>query len=290
MKILVIGKNGQLGKSIHKCVTNNEKTEEFVFIGREDLDLSINDNIASYFDYNNFDVIINCAAYTTVDKAEEEEVLANQINNLAVAQLAKIAKRQQSKFIHISTDYVFDGESDRSYTETDAANPVNIYGKTKLAGERVLKEIMPNDAIIIRTSWVYSEYGNNFVKTMLRLGEERGELSVVSDQRGSPTYATDLANAVLDIVQKVAFKEVGQETQVYHYSNFGEISWYEFAQEIFRLQKLECRVNPVLTDQYKTSARRPKNTLMDKTKIEEMFDLHIVPWKVSLKKCLTFIQ
>ncbi len=290
MKILVTGKNGQLGKSIHKIVTNNEQTDEFVFVGREELDLSSTDSITSYFNHNNFDIIINCAAHTAVDKAEEEAVLANQINHLAVAQLAQIAKTQQAKLIHISTDYVFDGESDKPYTETEVTNPINIYGKTKLAGEQALKEIMPTDAIIIRTSWVYSEYGNNFVKTMLRLGKQRDELNVVSDQIGSPTYATDLANAILDTVQNKAFKEVGQETQVYHYSNAGEISWYEFAKEIFELADTQCSVNSITTEQYPTPAKRPKNTLMNKDKIAETFSVNIPDWKESLNTCMTILK
>ena len=290
MKILVTGKNGQLGKSIHKSVTNNKKINEFVFVGREELDLSSTDNIISYFNQNNFDIIVNCAAHTAVDKAEEEAVLANQINHLAVAQLALIAKTQQAKLIHVSTDYVFDGESDKPYTETDATNPINIYGKTKLAGEQTLKEIMPTDAIIIRTSWVYSEYGNNFVKTMLRLGKQRDELSVVGDQIGSPTYATDLANAILGTMQNKAFKEVGQETQVYHYSNAGEISWYEFAKEIFELADIQCSVSPITTAQYPTPAKRPKNTLMNKDKIAETFSVNIPDWKESLNTCMTILK
>ena len=290
MKILVTGKNGQLGKSIHTIVTNNEQTDEFVFVGREELDLSSTDSITSYFNHNNFDIIINCAAHTAVDKAEEEAVLANQINHLAVAQLAQIAKTQQAKLIHVSTDYVFDGESDKPYTEADATNPINIYGKTKLAGEQALKEIMPTDAIIIRTSWVYSEYGNNFVKTMLRLGKQRDELSVVGDQIGSPTYATDLANAILDTMQNKAFKEVGQETQVYHYSNAGEISWYEFAKEIFELADIQCSVSPITTEQYPTPAKRPKNTLMNKDKIAETFSVNIPDWKESLNTCMTILK
>ena len=290
MKILVTGKNGQLGKSIHKRVTNNEHTDEFVFVGREELDLSSTDSITSYFNHNNFDIIINCAAHTAVDKAEEEAVLANQINHLAVAQLAQIAKTQQAKLIHVSTDYVFDGESDKPYTETDATSPINIYGKTKLAGEQALKEIMPTDAIIIRTSWVYSEYGNNFVKTMLRLGKQRDELSVVGDQIGSPTYATDLANAILKIIQNKAFKEVEQETQVYHYSNAGEISWYEFAKEIFELADIQCSVSPITTEQYPTPAKRPKNTLMNKDKIAKTFSVNIADWKESLNTCMTILK
>ena len=290
MRILIAGKNGQLGKSIHKLVANTEQTNDFVFVGREELDLSGADNIISYFNQNNFDIIVNCAAHTAVDKAEEEAVLANQINHLAVEQLAQIAKTQQAKLIHVSTDYVFDGESDKPYAETDETNPINVYGKTKLAGEKALQEIMPTNAIIIRTSWVYSEYGNNFVKTMQRLGKQRDELSVVSDQMGSPTYATDLANAILDTVQNKAFKEAGQGTQVYHYSNVGEISWYEFAKEILKIAKIECKVNPINTEQYPTPAKRPKNTLMNKDKIVETFSVNIADWKESLNTCMTILK
>ena len=286
MRILVTGKNGQLGRSVHKVVGNNEQTNKFVFVGREELDLSNRDNINSYFDDNDrFDIIINCAAYTAVDKAEEEQELANQVNHLAVKRLAQIAKNQQAKLIHISTDYVFDGESDKPYTETDETNPINIYGKTKLAGEQALEEIMPTNAIIIRTSWVYSEYGNNFVSTMLRVGKERDEVNVVSDQVGSPTYATDLANAILDIVKNKAFKKAEHETQVYHYSNEGEVSWYEFAKEIFEVAKIDCKVNPITTEQYPAPAKRPKNTLMDKSKITETFSVNIADWKSFLIKC-----
>jgi dTDP-4-dehydrorhamnose reductase len=293
MRILVTGKNGQLGRSIQKMVNadtridNNQNSNDFIFVGREELDLSKESNISRYFNNNDrFDIIINCTAYTAVDKAEEERDLAKQVNHLAVKKLAQIAKNQQAKLIHISTDYVFDGESDKAYTETDATDPINIYGKTKLAGEQVLKEIMPTDAIIIRTSWVYSEYGNNFVKTMLRLGQERDELSVVSDQIGSPTYATDLANAILDTVQNKAFKEVGQETQVYHYSNAGEISWYEFAKEIFELADIQCSVSPITTEQYPTPAKRPKKTLMNKDKIAKKFSVNTPDWKESLNNFL----
>jgi dTDP-4-dehydrorhamnose reductase len=290
MKILVTGKNGQLGKSIHKIVTNNEQTDEFVFVGRKELNLSSTDSITSYFNHNNFDIIINCAAHTAVDKAEEEAVLANQINHLAVAQLAQIAKMQQAKLIHISTDYVFDGESDKPYTEADATNPINIYGKTKLAGEQALKEIMPTDAIIIRTSWVYSEYGNNFVKTMLRLGKQRDELSVVGDQKGSPTYATDLADVILEIIQNKSFTRMGQVTQIYHYSNKGEISWYEFTKEIFELADIQCSINPITTEQYPTPAKRPKNTLMNKDKIADTFSVNIPDWNESLNTCVTILK
>ena len=166
MRVLVTGKNGQLGKSIHKIVANKEQTNEFVFVGREELDLDRSDNITDYFRHNNFDIIVNCAAYTAVDKAEEEHELANQINHLAVKQLAGVCRKKKAKLIHISTDYVFDGYSDQPYEETDETNPINEYGKTKLAGERAIQEVMLTNAVIIRTGWVYSEFGNNFVKTM----------------------------------------------------------------------------------------------------------------------------
>ncbi len=289
MRILVTGKNGQLGKSINKIVNtgngknNYQQDNEFIFVGREELDLSSESSISHYFDRSNkFDVIINCAAYTAVDKAEKEQELANQVNHLAVKQLASIASKQQAKLIHISTDYVFDGESNKPYLETDTPNPINVYGKTKLSGEKALQEIMPTDAIIIRTSWVYSEFGNNFVKTMLRLGKERDEINVVSDQIGSPTYATDLANAILDIVQNIEFKEVGQKTQVYHYSNAGKVSWYDFAKEILELGDIQCRVNPITTGEYPTLAQRPKNTVMQNDKIARILGLKIANWKASL--------
>ena len=291
MRILVTGKNGQLGRSIHKVISTEIKVyqnlNEFVFVGRGELDLSQEEGVANYFNNNDkFDFIINCAAYTAVDKADQEQELANQVNHLAVKQLAEIANKQQAKLMHISTDYVFDGESKKSYTETDETNPINIYGKTKLAGEKALQKIMPTNAIIIRTSWVYSEYGNNFVKTMLRLGKERDEISVVDDQIGSPTYATDLANVILDIVQNVEFKEPSQTTQIYHYSNEGEISWYEFAKEIFELTDIQCSVSSITTEQYPTPAKRPKKTLMNKDKIAKKFSVNTPDWKESLNNFL----
>ena len=294
MRILVTGKNGQLGKSINKIVNtgngknNYQQDNEFIFVGREELDLSKKESIASYFDNNNFDVIINCAAYTAVDKAEEEQELVNQINHLAVKQLAGISKEQKAKLIHISTDYVFDGESDKPYIETDTTNPINVYGKTKLAGEKALQALMPANAIIIRTSWVYSEYGNNFVKTMLRLGKERNELNVVSDQIGSPTYATDLAGVILEIIKSKEFREENQTTQIYHYSNKGEISWYEFTKEIFKLARIDCKVNSITTQQYLTPAKKPKQSLLDNKKIEKVFIIKQKNWKKSLQTCFNF--
>ena len=296
MRILVTGKNGQLGQSINKLINIEAKNKynlnsnEFIFVGREELDLSSKSSIDNYFNNNNmFDVIINCAAYTAVDKAEEEQNLADQVNHLAVEQLARIANQQEAKLIHISTDYVFDGESDDPYTETEKTNPINVYGKTKLAGEKALQEVMPTNAIIIRTSWVYSEYGNNFVNTMLRLGKEKNEINVVSDQIGSPTYATDLAKAILTIINNKNYLKKQQSTEVYHYSNNGEISWFDFAKDIFSLKKIECRVSPITTDQYKTLARRPKCSALDNKKIEKEFSIKSKYWKYSLRDCLSRI-
>ena len=292
MKVLVIGKNGQLGKSICEAVNVNSKNyhyDDFVFIGRSELDLSSQYSIDNYFDNNKFDIIINCAAYTAVNKAEEKYKLANQINHLAVGQLAKVTKNQRAKLVHISTDYVFDGESDQPYIETDKTNPINVYGETKLAGEKILKETMPTNAIIIRVSWLYSEFGNNFVDTMLKLGKDQQEINVVSDQMGSPTYATDLANAILKVIQNSAFKKIEQETQVYHYSNKGGISWCDFAKEIFKIAGTECRVRPVSAQQYSTFINRPENTVMNKDKIVKTFGVEIFDWKKSLQTCVTNI-
>ena len=290
MKILVIGKNGQLGKSINKAINNTKQEDEYIFAGREELDLSKATDINSYFNNNKFDAIINCAGYTNVDKAEEDIVFANQINNLAVAQLSIIAKKQKSKLIQISTDYVFDGKSDKSYKENDPVNPINVYGKTKLAGEQAILKEMPNNAIIIRTSWLYSEFGNNFVNQMLKLGNERDELSIVNDQIGSPTYAVDLASVILFIIQSKHFFKKNQETQIYHYSNTGNCTWYEFAEEIFKLTSMKCNLSSISTEQYLTQAKRPRNTVMNKDKISKAFNINNFNWKDSLKKCLLFYK
>ncbi|MDC1450388.1 dTDP-4-dehydrorhamnose reductase [Candidatus Thioglobus sp.] len=297
MRILVTGKNGQLGRSIQKTVNgdtkigNNQSPNEYIFVGKEDLDLSSKSSISHYFGNNDkFDLIINCAAYTAVDKAEKEQELANQVNHLAVKQLAKIANNHQARLIHISTDYVFDGESNKPYLETDTPNPINAYGRTKLAGEKVLQTAMPMNALIIRASWLYSEYDNNFVSTMLKLGKERDELSVVSNQIGSPTYAADLADAILEIIKHKKFRDVAQTTQIYNYSNEGEISWYEFAKEIFKIEKIECKVNPVTSQQYSTPAKRARNTLMNKDKIVKVFNIKISNWKSSLNTCMAILK
>jgi dTDP-4-dehydrorhamnose reductase len=296
MRILVTGKNGQLGRSIQKIVNtdtkigNNQSPNDFIFVGREELDLSSESSISHYFDNNKFDIIINCAAYTQVDKAEQEAELANQINHLAVKQLASIASTQQARLIHISTDYVFDGEINKPYLETDMPNPINVYSRTKLAGEKALQTVMPMNALIIRASWLYSEYDNNFVSTMLKLGKEQDELSVVNDQMGSPTYAADLAYVILEIIMHNKFRDVAQTTQIYNYSNEGKISWYEFAKEIFKIEKIECEVNSITTQQYPTSDKRPRNTLMNRDKIVKVFNIKISNWKSSLNTCMAILK
>jgi len=296
MRILVTGKNGQLGRSIQKIVNTdtkidkNQSPNDFIFVGREDLDLGNESNISHYFKNNKFDIIINCAAFTAVDKAEQELELVNQINHLAVKQLARIANKQQAKLIHVSTDYVFDGESNKPYLETDTPNPVNVYGITKLAGEKALQTVMPINAVVIRTSWLYSEYGNNFISTMLKLGKERDELKVVSDQIGSPTYAADLADIILEIIKHKKFRDRGQTTQIYHYSGEGEISWYEFAKEIFKIEKIECELHPVKSQQYPSPGKRPKNTILSQDKIVKAFNIKISNWESSLNTCMTILK
>lgn len=281
-QILVTGKQGQLGQSIQQIVSDYPQCN-VTFVGRDALDLSNSDSIKAFFARNRFDAIINCAAYTAVDKAESEPELANQINHLAVKQLAEIAKQQDAILIHISTDYVFDGTNHQPYTETDITNPQNVYGQTKLSGEQAIKAINPKGCII-RTSWVYSEYGNNFVKTMLRLGQERESLSIIYDQVGSPTYATDLAHACLALVEN----PVGEhEIQIFHYSNEGVCSWYDFAQGIFEYAKIPCNVLPIPTKDYPTPAKRPHYSLLNKAKIKQTYHLKIPYWKDGLKKCLS---
>jgi len=292
MKILVTGKNGQLGKSINKMIVNNKRDNEFVFVGREELDQSKKNSITSYFENNNFDIIVNCAAYTAVDKAEEEKELADQVNHLAVAQLAEIANKQQAKLIHISTDYVFDGESIEPYLESNPTRPINTYGKTKLAGEKAVLNLMSRNAVIIRTSWVYSEYGNNFVHTILKLGKDRDrdKLSIVDDQVGSPTYAGDLAKVIINILQNEKFINTELVTQVYHYSNLGECSWYKFTKEIFELSDTKCTIYPITTKQYPTPAKRPMFTVLNKNKIIKKFDINIPKWEDSLGRYIKTLR
>ena len=278
--ILVTGAKGQLGSEI-KDISSQYKYN-FFFTDRESLDISNEESINSFVQKNNIDTIINCAGYTAVDKAEEDESSANSINHLAVKYLAKIAKEKNIKLIHVSTDYVFNGEAFKPYVENDITNPNGVYGKTKLDGEKAMQEINPNNAIIIRTSWVYSSFGANFIKTMLRLGKDRDSLGVIFDQVGTPTYARDLAKVILDILPKIENTKV----EIYNYSNEGVLSWYDFAKEIMRMAKLDCKINPIETKEYPTPASRPHFSLLNKAKIKKEFTIEIPFWKDSLDECL----
>ncbi|MFT6778318.1 MAG: dTDP-4-dehydrorhamnose reductase [Paraglaciecola sp.] len=285
--ILVTGGSGQLGRSIQE-LAQLYPSYQFSFPTREQLDLSKPKSISDYFNKKIFDVIINCAAHTAVDKAESETELANQLNHLAVKQLAVVANKQQAKLIHISTDYVFAGTSHKPYVESDSVDPQGVYGLTKLKGEQTIRSIMPRDAIIIRTSWVYSEYGNNFVKTMHKLGEQRDELNVIFDQIGTPTYAGDLAHAIMQIIH--SFRQPIFASHLYHYSNEGVCSWYDFAKTIFELAVIDCQVNPIETKDYPTPAKRPHYCVLNKAKIKQSYNLTIPYWKDSLQQCLSALQ
>jgi dTDP-4-dehydrorhamnose reductase len=284
-KVLVTGKSGQLGQSLLP-LTQGLSLPGVTYVGRDELDLSSAISISKYFEGKVFDVIINCAAYTAVDKAESEQVQANQINHLAVKQLAEIAKQQGCVLIHISTDYVFDGQNFKPYVEQDLTDPQSVYGETKLKGELAIQAINPKGCII-RTSWVYSEFGNNFVKTMQRLGSERQELNIIFDQVGTPTYAGDLAQAILDIVDN---NFSNTENQIYHFSNEGVCSWYDFAKTIFEQSGINCKVSPIETKNYPTPATRPHYSLMNKAKIKTHFNISIPYWKDSLKICMQKLQ
>lgn len=275
--ILVTGGNGQLGSEL-KEIALNFTEYNFLFTDVSDLDITDHTAVEAFVQINDINVIINCAAYTAVDKAESEPELSNAINHLAVSNFAILAKEKSIKFIHISTDYVFDGNNNKPYLETDVPNPKSVYGKTKLDGELAMQKINPSYSIIIRTSWVYSKFGNNFVKTMLQLAENRDEISVVCDQIGSPTNVADLAHVILTILPQIRNKKV----EVYHYSNAGLCSWYDFALEIFRIKNIKALVNAVKTSEFPTLVKRPAYSVLDKSKIKSHFDLEITSWEESL--------
>jgi dTDP-4-dehydrorhamnose reductase len=279
--ILITGANGQLGSEI-RVLSSLYPQYTFTYADRKTLDLSNLCKMEDYFEGKSFSAIINCAAYTAVDKAESEKELADTINHRFVSMLAKIAKRNNSTLIHISTDYVFDGTNHRPYVESDPTNPQGVYGRTKRDGENAILSVAPSNTIIIRTSWVYSTFGNNFFKTMLRLGKERDTLGVIFDQIGTPTYARDLAQTILEILPHIK----NESPKIYHYSNEGVASWYDFAQAIFELSTIACQVNPITTDQYPTPAKRPHYSLLNKAKIKNEYNIVIPCWRESLAKCL----
>ena len=284
MKILVTGSYGQLGNEL-KVLSAEYPEWQFLFTDADTLDITDAFSIQSFFDRNKPDFVINCAAYTAVDKAEKDVETAEKVNTLAPELLAKATTVTGGKLIHISTDYVFDGTSYLPYSESDAENPVSVYGKTKLDGEE--RALAANQqTMIIRTSWLYSSFGNNFVKTMIRLGHERGLLNVVFDQVGTPTYAADLASVILFIIAGTEARPEDFVPGVYHYSNEGVASWYDFAKTIFELSAMNVRINPVRSDQFPTAAKRPAFSVLDKTKIKTTYCAEIPYWKDSLEICL----
>lgn len=281
MNVLITGSKGQLGMELVSLETEFPNFN-FFYTDRSALNIVDFEEVEQFVSKNKIEVIVNCAAYTNVDKAEDEPEKANEVNHLAVKNLAFITKRHSLKLIHISTDYVFDGNSSIPYSEDDATNPQNVYGITKLKGEKALLKINPKNSIIIRTSWVYSEFGHNFVKTMLRLSAEKEQISVVSDQIGSPTYANDLANVILQIIPSINNEGI----QIYHYANKGTCSWFQFASAIVRIAQRNCEILPITSEEFKTKTKRPKFSLLNTEKIKEAFQLEIPMWEDSLKKCV----
>lgn len=281
--ILVTGANGQLGNEIRLLAKRNVHYN-FLFTDVDTLDICDKKAVLSYVSENKADYIVNCAAYTAVDNAEENEALCAKINRDAVRNLGEAARSVGAKVIHVSTDYVFDGTQHRPYLETDPTCPKSVYGHTKLEGEQALQEVCP-DSVIVRTAWLYSTFGNNFVKTMLRLGNEREQLGVIFDQVGTPTYAEDLASAILMIVNKA--EEGNFQPGIYHFSDEGVCSWYDFTVSILKLAGITtCTVKPIESKDYPAKANRPHYSVLNKTKIKNTYSLIIPHWEESLEKCI----
>ncbi|MEO9022975.1 MAG: dTDP-4-dehydrorhamnose reductase [Ginsengibacter sp.] len=284
--ILVTGANGQLANEI-KIISAHYPDSQFLFTTKEDLPIENAEAVELFFERNRIDYCINCAAYTAVDKAESEKEKAFLINGDSVGELADICKTHQAKLIHISTDYVYDGSTNIPLREDNAVGPVNIYGSSKLKGEELALDKNPA-TLIIRTSWVYSSFGNNFVKTMLRLFKEKEEINVINDQLGSPTYAADLAGVIMKFVEEM--KQGNDFSGIVNYCNAGVTTWYEFAKQIKTLVHSNCRINPILTSSYKTAAKRPLYSVLDTSKIKELLQLNIPEWKDSLKRCIGILN
>lgn len=275
MVVLVTGANGQLGQAI-QYIAKNYLNLNFVFCNSTDLDISNKENCQAVFHKIKPDFCINAAAYTAVDKAESEKDKAELINVIGAKNLAETCKEFNTKLIHISTDFVFDGSNDKPYSENQIPNPKGVYGQTKLDGEKAIQHVFSN-YYIIRTSWVYSQFGNNFMKTMLRLASERTSLSVVNDQIGTPTNAVDLAEALIQIVLN------NTQYGIYHFSNEGQCSWYDFAKKIFEINNVSIDLSAIPTEQFPTPAQRPKYSVLDKSKIKSTFGITIKTWEESLK-------
>jgi dTDP-4-dehydrorhamnose reductase len=281
--ILITGANGQLGSEL-KVVSKNFYGYDFIFTDIDTLDLTNPEQTNKFIESSRPDWIINCAAYNLVDKAEDEPDIAMLINGTSVKNITDAIMGSTCKFIHVSTDYVYDGKSNVPYNENAITNPLSAYGRSKLAGEK--HALLHTGSMIIRTSWLYSSFGNNFVKTILRHGKEKESLRVVVDQTGTPTYAADLAVAIMNIVSGVIRNQFALNAGIYNYSNEGVCTWYDFATEIISESGLNCQVNPVLTKDYRLAADRPVYSVMDKTKIRENYGIKIPHWRSSLIKCM----
>lgn len=282
MNILVTGANGQLGNEMRMLSAENSRHTYF-FTDVQELDICDEQAVRAYVHDNEIDIIVNCAAYTAVDNAEDNSELCDRLNNIAPGYLARAAQERGAAMIQVSTDYVFDGTAHIPYTEEEPTCPNSVYGSTKLAGERNVLEQCER-AMVIRTAWLYSVYGNNFVKTMIRLGKERESLGVIFDQIGTPTYANDLARAIYAAINK------GVVRGIYHFSNEGVCSWYDFTVAIHRLAGItSCKVQPLHTAEYPSKAARPHYSVLDKAKIKKTFDIEIPHWEESLKRCIALI-
>ncbi len=282
IKVLITGCKGQLGRDLQHCAAGYPDLE-LLCTDVDTLDLCQSPSVKNYINGHRPHFIINCAAYTAVDKAEEDEERAFALNAYVVEHLVAAASIVNAKLIHISTDYVFDGRNEHPYLESDPVNPQSVYGISKLAGEKAALSYA--HSMVVRTAWLYTADGNNFVNTMLRLGAERKDINVVSDQVGSPTYAADLADALLRIIMKTANKETDFVPGVYHYTNEGHCSWYEFAQRIMELGHRHCTTHPISTDQYPTAARRPAYSILSKEKIKSTYGIEIPAWDDALQRC-----
>lgn len=284
--ILITGANGQLGNEL-KVISKSYYGYDFIFTDIDTLDLTNPGQTTDFIKRTRPDWIVNCAAYNLVDKAESEPDTAMLVNGIAVKNITEVIKGSECRFIHISSDYVYDGKSNVPYNEYSEANPTSAYGRSKLAGEKYA--LLHQGSMIIRTSWLYSSFGSNFVKTILRHAKEKESLRVVFDQTGTPTYAVDLAGSIINIISGVIRNQIALNAGIYNYSNEGVCSWYDFAVEIINEAALPCQVNPVLTKDYKTAAQRPAYSVMDKTKIKDNYGLSIPHWRSSLKKCMKLL-
>lgn len=283
MNILVTGSNGQLGSELRELKDSITKVN-FIFTDVNELDITKFDDVKSFFSKNEIGIILNCAAYTAVDKAENDYKNARLVNVYGVSNLAEMSDLYKIPIIHISTDYVYGGTANRPMEEDFPENPQSAYGKTKFDGEEILMATSEN-YLTIRTSWLYSSFGNNFVKTMLKLGKEKSSVNVVYDQIGTPTYAYDLANVIITIIHDYISTQ-NFKAGIYHYSNEGVCSWYDFTLEIMSLAKLNCEVNPILSKDFPAIAERPSYSVLNKFKIKNTFNIKIPHWKTSLEKCL----